>query len=211
MRLTLLSAGAAQSLVEAIAREDGIDLAGEFGAVAAMRDKFLGGEACDVVILTHAQMTELAAERRVSADHWADLGSVATGIAVRSGDPTPDISEPEALRATLRAADALYVPDSQKASAGRHFATVLETLGIQSEMLPRLNTYPGGAAAMRALAQSKARNPIGCTQASEILATPGVAYVGALPPDLELHTVYTAALSPRAATSLAASAFVERL
>jgi molybdate transport system substrate-binding protein len=46
--------------------------------------------------------------------------------------------------------------------------------------------------AMRALAQSKARRPIGCTQVTEILATPGVALTGPLPKPYELATVYTA-------------------
>jgi molybdate transport system substrate-binding protein len=47
---------------------------------------------------------------------------------------------------------------------------------------------------MRALADSKSRQPIGCTQATEILATPGVVLVSPLPTGCELATAYTAAI-----------------
>jgi len=51
---------------------------------------------------------------------------------------------------------------------------------------------------MRALAASTSRRPIGCTQATEILSTPGIVLVAALPPDCALATVYTAAIGARA-------------
>ena len=56
----------------------------------------------------------------------------------------------------------------------------------------RLRPYPNGATAMRALAGARRTSPIGCTQVTEILNTPGVALVGPLPKQFELATVYTA-------------------
>ena len=52
---------------------------------------------------------------------------------------------------------------------------------------------------MRALAQSRAARPIGCTQVTEILSTPGVTLVGPLPKEFELATVYTAGVCTKAA------------
>jgi len=63
----------------------------------------------------------------------------------------------------------------------------------------RLRPYPNGATAMRALAGARGESPIGCTQATEIISTPGVALVGALPQQFELATVYTAGVGARAA------------
>jgi molybdate transport system substrate-binding protein len=139
----------------------------------------------------------------------ADLGAVATGVAVRSGDPAPAIGDADALRAALRAADDIYFPDPKLATAGIHFAKVLERLGIADEVAGRLRTFPNGAAAMRALAELKGGRPIGCTQATEILNTPGVTLVGNLPRDFALATVYrlgisTEARSPELARRLAA-------
>jgi molybdate transport system substrate-binding protein len=53
--------------------------------------------------------------------------------------------------------------------------------------------------------------PIGCTQVSEILYSPGVALVGALPAAFELATVYTGAVSARAAEPALAQRFLALL
>jgi molybdate transport system substrate-binding protein len=51
---------------------------------------------------------------------------------------------------------------------------------------------------MHALAESKTRTAIGCTQVTEIADEPGIALVGVLPPAFELATVYSVAVSARA-------------
>ena len=197
MKLDFVSAGAAHGLVSTVARERGIEVAGSFGAVGAQLEKFRAGAPCDIVILTHAQVTELEARGEVVADTCADLGAVATSVAVRADSPPPDVATPEALRAALRAADAIYFPDPAKATAGIHFAKVLDDLGIAAEVASRLRTFPNGSTAMAEMAKA-AGSPIGCTQATEILATPGIRLVGALPKGCDLETVYTVAVSARA-------------
>ena len=62
---------------------------------------------------------------------------------------------------------------------------------------------------MQELAAAGTSRPIGCTQVTEILATPGVSLVGPLPREFELATIYTAAVAtharrPREARHLAA-------
>ena len=52
----------------------------------------------------------------------ADIGTVLTAVAVRSGDPVPDVGNAAGLRAALLAADAIYFPDPKLATAGIHFA-----------------------------------------------------------------------------------------
>lgn len=208
--LRLVSAGAAQGLVGAVARARGIAVEGSFGAVGAMLENYRAGEACDVVILTHAQITALAASGAVDPHACADLGSVPTAIAVRAGDAVPDVSGEAALRAALRAADAIYFPDPAKSTAGIHFAKVLDGLGIRPEVEARLRTFPSGATAMRSLAAA-AGAPIGCTQATEIVAIAGVKLAAPLPRGLDLETVYTAAVNLNAAQRDAAAEFVQRL
>ena len=210
MRLRFVSAGAAQGLVEALAREDGVEAGGSFGAVGAMLEKLLAGEPADVVILTRAQIERLAAQGRVLRESVANLGGVSTAIAVRATDEAPDIPDGAALRAALIAADAIHFPDPGRATAGIHFAEVIDRLGIRSQVEARLRTHPNGMTAMRALAASGG-HPIGCTQATEILATPGARLVGPLPPGFELETIYTGAVATDAADRAATAAFVEKL
>ena len=210
MKLRFVSAGAAQALVRQAGAAEGIEIDGRFGAVGAMREALLAGEPCDVVILTQAQIAELVTSGHVALAGISDLGAVATAIAVRDADAAPRVDDAASLRAALLAADAIYFPDPQKATAGVHFAHVLRTLGIHDEVAPRFRTFPHGAAAMAAMAQARG-HPIGCTQATEILATSGVRLVAPLPQGLELRTVYTAAVSTTAANASDATRFIETI
>ena len=211
----VLSGGAAQGLVEAL-RPDfeaatGQKIEATYGAVGVIRDRLLKGEAADLVILTRALIDKLAVDGHVAADSAADLGAVETAIAVRLGDKLPAIGTAGQLRDALLAADAIHFPDPEQATAGIHFGRVLRELAVAHDVASRLNLAPNGATAMRALAASKSARPIGCTQATEILATPGIVLVGPLPPGCDLATVYTAGVSVRAAAPEAARALIARL
>jgi molybdate transport system substrate-binding protein len=210
VRLRFISAGAAQGVVHGVARQQGVEVEGTFGAVGAMLERLQAGEGCDVVILTKAQIAKLASERLVDAASVVDLGAVATSIAVREGRVPPDVSTGAALRAALLASNAIFFPDPSKATAGIHFAKVVEQLGIADAVASRYRLFPNGMTAMASLAHAPG-DSIGCTQATEILATPGVRLVGPLPPGHELRTVYTAAVNTRAASQDEAARFVALL
>lgn len=208
----LLSAGAAQGLVTRLAPRLAAELdltaAGRFGAVGAMREAFDAGEPCDVFITTDAIARAMAAAGQLRPETQAVLGPVHTGVAVRDGDPVPEVGTPEALARALRGADEVYFPDPVRATAGFHFAKVLRELGLWDALQARQRTYPNGATAMRELAASRAPRPIGCTQVTEILFTLGVRLVARLPAAFELATVYTAAVATRAADPPRAAALV---
>ncbi len=215
MQLTLLSGGAAQGLVAALAArfkaETGSDIAGTFGAVGAMRDKLVAGAPADLLVLTQALIAELTRLDHVLPGSPVDLGVVRTGVAVRTSDPKPPIGNAAALRSALLAADAIYFPDPKLATAGIHFAKVLDALGIAGEVAARLRPFPNGAAAMQALARAPDVRAIGCTQVTEILDTPGAVLVGPLPKEFELATVYTAGVCTRATLPSQAKVLVTML
>jgi molybdate transport system substrate-binding protein len=200
-KLKILSGGAAHGLVSALAprfeAETGHGIDGEFGPVGRMAARLRAGEVADLVILTSALIAELAREGYVAGDSAADIGVVHTAVAVRAGDPAPSVADAAALKAALVGADAIYFPDPEQATAGIHFVKVLRGLGMWDEIETRLRPLPSGAAAMRALAAARSARPIGCTQATEILSTPGVTLVGSLPEGCDLATTYTAAVGAR--------------
>ncbi|MFI4903280.1 MAG: molybdate ABC transporter substrate-binding protein [Burkholderiales bacterium] len=201
--LHVLSGGAAKAAVgaleHAIFEATGATIDGTFGAVGAMRERLVAGEACDVAILTEALVADLSASGQLVAGSSAPLGRVRTGIAVRGGEPLPAIADRASLAATLRAAKCIHFPDPQRATAGIHFDQVLHALGIHDAVAPYIRTWPNGATAMQHLAQSREPHAVGCTQITEIVDTDGVSLVGALPPPFELATVYAAAVSASAA------------
>ena len=210
MELRFISAGAAQGLVHTLAAANGVQPSGDFGAVGAMIEKFLAGESCDVVILARAQIERLEREGRTVPGSSRDLGGVPTSIAVLEGHARPNVSSADRLRETLEAADAIYFPDPAKATAGIHFAKVLEQLGLTQRVAARLRTFPNGSTAMREMSKVSGK-PVGCTQSTEILATPGVRLVAPLPAGLDLVTVYTAAVNARSSRKEDARGFVELL
>ena len=213
--LHLFSAGAAQGLVTALIprffAETGMEVRATFLPVGALREKLVAGEACDLLVSTHVMLEELALEDRIVADTVAMLGRVRTGIAVRMRDRAPAIQTRDALRASLVAAPAIYVPDPARATAGIHFLKVLRTLALDRELAPRLHAHPNGAAAMAALARSDQEGSIGCTQITEIRITPGVKLVGPLAGTFELATAYAVGLSAVAHESAHARRLAEML
>jgi molybdate transport system substrate-binding protein len=215
MKIQILSGGAAQGLVATLAAQfgsaTGCEIDGTFDAVGAMRDKLVAGAPADLVILTQALIAELARAGHIAEGSALDIGVVLTGVAVRAGDPQPAIGNPAAVREALRAADAVYFPDPKLATAGIHFAKVVDMLGLRAELAGRLRPFPNGSTAMRELAAAKSARPIGCTQVTEILATPGAELVGPLPKELELATVYAAGVCAKAAQAALARQFVAML
>ena len=213
--LNILSGGAAHGLVTSLAprfkAETGFDITGDYGAVGAMADKLRRGQRTDLVILTAALVAKLAGETLIVAASIRDIGLVETALAVRAGDPKVAVHHAAGLRAALLEADAIFVPDIKASTAGLHVASVLHQLGIADEVATRLRVFPNGATAMRQLAQSDAKRPIGCTQATEIITTEGVALSGALPRGCDLATMYTAGVTVHAASSAQARVLIELL
>jgi molybdate transport system substrate-binding protein len=215
MYLNLLSGGAAKGLVAAMqpafTTATGCELRATFSAVGAMRDRLLAGEPCDLVILTAALIDALTHDGHVVASTVVPLGVVPTAVAVRSVDARPRIGDESALRQSLLAASGIYVPDTERSTAGMHVISVLRLLGIDRAVAARLRRWPNGATAMLELARTSEPQPIGITQVSEIITTPGVQLVGVLPRGFELATVYAVAVCTKAREPGLAQGFAQLL
>jgi len=202
--LSLFAAGATQSSVTAavpgFATQSGLTIHVTFGSAGALRDQILTGTSgADVAIVTPAVVTALDAKALVRAGSRVDLAQVAGGVAVRSGDPLPDISKSDRFKAALLAADEIYYADPTRATAGAAFIRICTTLGIADTCAAapggKGHTSPEGSTAMAAMAASTARKVVGSAQLSEIKAASGVKLVGeypASPIDLRVNTVYSA-------------------
>jgi molybdate transport system substrate-binding protein len=211
--LSVLSGGAAQGLIASLEPKfnalTGFRVEGLFGAVGAMADKLRKGAPADLVVLTSAMIADLAKEELVIPASISDVGLVETALAVRANDPIAAVKDAAGLRAAFLASDAIFVPDTKASTAGIHVAKILRQLEIGDEVAARLKIFPNGATAMRNLAESDAKRPIGCTQSTEIISTPGVILSGSLPSGCDLSTMYTAAITTRAAKGPQAQALLD--
>lgn len=213
--LRILSGGAAHGLVAAMQSAfsvaTGFSIDGVYSAVGGLKARVVSGEQADVVILTAAIVADLERQGLVVACSSRAVGNVETAVAVRRGSAVPSVSSADGLRSTFRAATGIYYPDPEHATAGIHFTNVLRRLGIFDETAARHRIFPNGATAMKALAEVTEGTPIGCTQATEIVSTPGVTLVAKLPGDFGLSTTYTAGLLANATHVSAARWLIDAL
>lgn len=198
----VLSGGAAAAVVQGVQAEfekaTGHRIDGTFSAVGMMRDKLLAGAPCDVMILTQPLIEQLIASGHVVPGSARSLGLVKTGVAVRSGTPHPAVKTRADLHAAMSAAQGIYFPDPEKATAGIHFMNVLKALGLDDSLRSKFRVFPNGATAMGEMAKSSENGLIGCTQVTEINYTQGVDLVDVLPVEFELSTNYTLGICTRA-------------
>lgn len=168
------------------------------------------GEAADLVLNSAAQITALGNAGLVAGDSARELGRMLIGVAVRAGAPMPDISTEAALRAAILAAPIIAHSDpATGATAGTHAARLIERLGLNEAMRGRVLVFPGGGAAVGAVADGRAAMAI--SQISEIIAVPGAALVGPLPDSAQLVTPYLGAIAARAADAEGARALLAAL
>jgi len=210
--MNVLCAGAAQGLVKALQgvflEFTGARIHGQFGAVGDLRDAFLSGEPCDVLIVTAPLIEQLQATGLLVAGSDGELGRVRTALATR-GEERPDVSTPQALKDALLSARVVYCADPVRSTSGAHFGSVLRGLGISDLIAPRLQCLANGTEAMRALATDERPGAVGCAQATQIRYTPGITLLGTLPAQFELATVFTAAVSAKAEHPEQARRFVD--
>ncbi|HKA61112.1 MAG TPA: substrate-binding domain-containing protein [Methylomirabilota bacterium] len=206
----VFSAGAVRAIVTDLAeqfrQETGNTVTFSFGTAGQTRQKLLGGEPVDVVILTDAGIDDMIKQGALASGSHVDLARTGMGVGVREGAPKPDIATSEAFKATLLNAKSLvYVDPAQGATSGVHFKSVLERLGIADEVKGKTQLVSGGYPAEK-VASGEAELVV--HQISEIVPVKGVTLVGPLPPDFQKVTVYSAGLAARSPSPDAARAFI---
>jgi molybdate transport system substrate-binding protein len=160
------------------------------------------GESTDLIIGSAAALEELIKAGKIVPASRTDLVKSGVGVAVRAGAPRPDISSGEAVkRALLKAKSIAY----SSGPSGVYLNGLFERWGIASELKPKITQTPPGVAVGGVVARGDAE--IGFQQVSELLPVAGIDYIGPLPPDIQVITVFSggvhvAARQPDAAREL---------
>ena len=169
--IKVLSAGAVQSMVEALGREfernsgNKVDLT--FNTAGSLRDRVKNGEAADVVILSESIIAGLDKLGLFVPGSIVNLGRTVTGVAIREGAPAPDISTPAAFKqALLNAKTVSYTDPKAGGSGGIMFTAMLEKLGIADAIAKKAVLGQRGAEVAQLIADGKAE--LGTTFISEV-------------------------------------------
>jgi molybdate transport system substrate-binding protein len=211
--ITLVAPGgiraAIEKMIPAFEQKTGHTVKATFGSGLGTKRQVAQGEPFDVPIV-QPPFPDVLASGHVVPTSATPLATVAVGVAVRPGQPKPDISTPDAVKRMLLAAKSISYPDpAGGAAAGVSFTETLKTLGIAEQMKPKIKLAQGGAAAMAALAKGEVE--IGLTFVSEIITEPGVEAVGPLPREISTPTSLVGFLSAHAKSREAATALLQYL
>jgi molybdate transport system substrate-binding protein len=213
--LKLLSAGAVKGGVAKVAAAhasaSGCTVDVEFTQVPKLRKRVAAGERVDVLVATAGAMDEFAANGAIVPATRALLGRSRVGVVVHKDAPLPDVSDTEALKRALLAADAVVHND---ASSGIYIAALLEKLGVKALLGDRIIVVSSGAAIITTVAE-RGPGAIGMGQISEIKAmiAKGCAakFAGPLPDAIQNISTYHAAVATASAEPDAAAALVTAL
>ena len=210
--LRILSGGAAKSvLLDVFPRAETagkMTIKAEFTPVGAWMKRLDGGERPDVVVITEDVAEAAKAKGLIDPATLTEVGRVGVGVAVKTGAPRPDISTPEAVTATLRAAKSIVIVDPDRGTSGKHVAAMFERLGIADEVKAKLTKLDGGYVVEKV---ATGEIELGLHQITEILPVKGVILVGPLPDPLQKVTIYLAAVVPGSPNRAAAQAFLDEL
>ncbi|MBV8839996.1 MAG: substrate-binding domain-containing protein [Alphaproteobacteria bacterium] len=176
----------------------------DWGGTLNIIKRLEGGEVADFVIIGSEHI-----DRFVKAGllvRRVDLVRSGVGAAVRAGAPHPDISSPAALKQTLLAAKSIVLSSGP---SGMYLPSLFERMGIADALKPKITQLASGLPVGEAIARGEGE--IGFTQTSEFLSIKGIDYLGPLPGDTQLITVFAAGLHAKAGAPDAARALIQFL
>jgi molybdate transport system substrate-binding protein len=201
--------GSVEPLIAPFQRESGHTIKFDYGTAGQIQAKLKAGARPDVVIVTPAVIAELEKGGFVAPGETVALARTGMGVGVADGAAAPDISSVDAFKRALLGARAVaYIDPAAGGTSGKHFAGVLEKLGIAQAIAPKAVLVPGGYAAERIV---KGEADLVVHQISEILPVKGVKLVGPLPAELQLYTTYSATLAAGTPNADAARAWIRYL
>ena len=209
--LTVLSAAAMKGVVQTVPDSffaaTGAHVHFVFGTAGQIRKKILAGDRFDVAIIPPALLADLAKRGLVEGKSIKDVGLVRIGVAVKAGDPLPKISDEASFKQALLGAVSIGMADpGTGATSGIYLAKLMDRLGVAEAIRAKVKYYPEGQTAMEAMAKGEVALGIG--QISEIVPVQGVTLVGPIPENLQLKTIYAAAVASKGSSQVLAQKFL---
>ncbi len=188
--ITLLASTGVSSMMKVVLSEfekqTGHRVIASYDTSNIMMKRLQSGEAPDLVILTAPLVDELIQTGEVAVGGRTDISKSGIGIAIQSGKARPDITSSETLKKTLL--DASSIAYTGTGASGIYFAKLVDQLGIGEQVRAKAKTPPGGIIA-EIIAKGDAE--IGVQMISELTGVKGTEYVGPLPGQLQLYTVFS--------------------
>ena len=179
-----------------------IDIVAVGGVDAARRVR--DGEVFDFVVLAADAIEQLVSGSRVDPRSRTDLARSPVAMAVGAGAKQPDVSTEAAVRAAVLNARSIGYSTGP---SGAHLTRLFESWGIADAIAPRIVQAPPGTPVATLVARGDVE--LGFQQLSELMHLPGIAVIGLLPPEIQVATMFSAAVCTASNYPAAAKAFLD--
>jgi molybdate transport system substrate-binding protein len=174
--------------------------------MADIRKRMLAGEVSDVVIGSAGLIEDLMRIGSLDSRSRVDLVKSGVGAAVRSGAKKPDLRTVEALKTTLRAAKSIVYSSGP---SGVYLAELFQRLGLEGELKAKAKQAPPGVLVGELVA--KGEFELCFQQLPELRQVAGIDFVGPLPAEVQLVTLFTGAVHSKSADAKAAASWLRYL
>jgi molybdate transport system substrate-binding protein len=197
-----------RALAAEFGRQTGNNVTVVSDTAGGVQKRIEAGEKFDLVIGTTAVLDTLTRANKVSAEH-ANLAQMVAGISAKTGTAKPALADGNQVKATLLAAKTIaYVDPASGGITGVFFLQQSDKLGVGQQVRAKAVLKPNGTGVAEAVASGEAQ--YGVTLISEMLPNKGVT-VWPLPDDIQMTTIYTAAVATDAENAMDAAALLKDL
>lgn len=185
----LVIQGAIETRVAAaLQAANGIRLETSFDPTSVLMRRIEAGERADLIVAIDADIDRLIEAGIVSRLGRMPLVSTEVAVAVKAGQPKPNIGDTACFVETLLTARS--VAYSKTGASGIYFAHLIEKLGIANEVNAKATIITSGLVAETLV---DGRADIAIQQLSELLTVAGIDLVGGLPDAIAHRTSFSAA------------------
>src|SRR5258708_5389444 len=114
----------------------------QFAAGPALERRLSVGEPPDVLIASPGLMNDQLRRGKIDAEVHTFIGRVGIGVAVRAGEPEPDIAALDRFKRSLLVADSIVY---SQASSGLYLEKLFDLLGIADQLNKKTTRYANSA------------------------------------------------------------------
>jgi molybdate transport system substrate-binding protein len=187
-------------------RQTGHEVEFSFAVTKALDERLRAGETPDVLVLPTNVLDGYQKDGLARAEGRAVFGIVSINVVVRKGAPIPDISTTEKVKQTLLASRSIALAAPGLTPSGIHLAKVFDRLGWTEALKHKLVHRAALQGGVELVASGEVE--LGLYPKSEVVTFDSLTIVGPLPPDIQLNTIYGAAVTAKATAPDAGAAFI---
>ncbi len=179
-----------------------------YDSMSGIAARVAAHEALDVLLMP-VETIESYIKQGIVQGACTPLANIGLAVGVTAGEPVPDVSTPEALRAALMAARGVVHAPPTATPSGAQSDKVIKTLGLSEALAGRVAHKVGLAGGLAMIASGEAT--LGIFPKSEIVSVAGITLAGALPPSLQLTITYGAGVTASSQVAEEAAEFIRFL